>query len=708
MNPLNNKPFTEKYEKIKERWSTLPANKKENQDKMEKLLNKYSLILLTGETGSGKTTQIPKMVLKYLNYEKNVVCTQPRKLASEKVAERVADELDVKLGDEVGFQYRGKSKISKNTKLRFITDGILMMQMFDKESATQYGAIIIDEAHERSIRIDIILYFLRERLKKQMKDPKKYPDIKIIIMSATIDLDLFRNYFKDIPFGELSISGRTYPVSSYYLTKTPSRDYLSLIENVIVSICNPSGKDITDIYSYSPPLRDSNDDILVFLPNITDITNLYKNLDINPLMPEHVAVFRLFSGVNVKEKDLAISPDLYKKGTNFRRKVVLATNIAETSVTINGVVYVIDSGLVINKRYEPKIRADKISKEYASQSSIKQRIGRAGRTQSGISYHIYTKQQFSKFRKYENPDIEFEDFTETYLNFLSILKTTDKVNKVLKGLIQPPEPAFINTSIERLEELKALKKDEITILGETLSKIPANPSISIMMLVGRHYNCYYEMITLGSMMTVSTDVTKWFVIKRDKSGRPIIPPIWKDMSHKYGDHLTFLKIFSTYLKIGKKKDGSREKNLYELRKKWCLDNGVKLNKLLELSKNFRQYKRILDKIDVEKIGMKFIQSGGSKQVYISQKTSENVIKCILYGFFSQIACYKKGQLVTRHFKLPVKTRDTNLKSNKNCIVYTELTIIGNNKFVNVISSTVNNKWLKEIAPEYSKKFLNDI
>jgi pre-mRNA-splicing factor ATP-dependent RNA helicase DHX15/PRP43 len=537
MNPLNNREYTDKYYEIKKQWESLPANKQATQKELQKLFKEHSLILLTGETGSGKTTQVPKMLLEYFKYEKKVVCTQPKTIAAKGVSERVSDELDVKLGKEVGYQYSDVRKLNDDTKLRFITDGILTMQMFKEGSIHEYGGIIIDEAHERSIDIDVILYFLREYLKNRKKDPKKYPEIKIIIMSATIELDLFRNYFKGIPYGEISISGRTFPVEKHFLKKEPTDDYLKTIENILLALCEPKRKNIADLYPTSPDITKDKRDILVFLPSIGDLFNLQKKIEKNDLFGEENAVFLLYSGIPKDKEKLATHETHYKEvNPKHKRKIVLSTNVGETSITINGIGFVIESGLVINKTYNPQIRAYKIEKENIAKSSVKQRIGRAGRTQEGIAFHVYTEKMYDSFISHELPKIEFEDFTRTYLRFAVIQQKITEVNKLLENLIQPPNTTFILSAIERLEELGCIigkeKQKIVTDLAVELDKFPTEPSISTMMVVSKHYKCSREATYLAIIMNINTDITKWFKVEKDKNNKPILPPIWKQVKHK--------------------------------------------------------------------------------------------------------------------------------------------------------------------------------
>ena len=421
-------------------------------------LKKNQIILLIGETGSGKTTQIPKQVLHHFNYEKKVVCTQPRTLAASEVSKRVAVEMDVEVGKEVGYHFRYNNKVNKDlTKLSFITDGILLVKSIVDPELKDYSAVIIDEAHEQSVQIDMILSALKE-----LVISKKRPDLKIIIMSATMDTNLFRSYFKETgaKIGDISISGRTFPVTPVYST-SEVRDYLGESIARIIKICNDP--------------KSLPGDIIVFVTSKTEAEEGKKQLlqsASKNIKKYKIKGFALYSGIRPDEQDYATHIDKYKKmeGGPYERKVVFSTNIAETSVTINGVVYVIDSGMSITTQYLPKIRGLKVVKGFISQASSKQRLGRAGRTQSGIGYLLYTERQFSKFDKHNKAKIITEDITPLLLRLLGTTNDIQKLNKIISNLINPPSIEKVRDSMKTLYRLGAIDKNsKITHLGKAMN-----------------------------------------------------------------------------------------------------------------------------------------------------------------------------------------------------------------------------------------------
>ena len=464
-NPMNDSDYSPEYTNMSKYWSKLPIHKPDSQKNIINILKKHQIILLSAETGSGKTTQVPKFVLNYLNYKGKVVCTQPRKLAVSGTAQRVASELDVKLGEEVGYQFRLERRIKDNTKLIFMTDGILLIQMINDPAISEYNAIIIDEAHERSMNIDLLLLLLKNLLEKKLN-----PKLKIIIMSATADVNKFNNYFKKFNPGIISVSGKTYPIEQNFLKS--SGDYLkSAIEKIV------------DIHK-----NENSGDILVFLPSKSDTEKGCKMLQ----KFEQTDLFctPLYSGINKKIEELAIDGELYKTWNgNYNRKVVLSTPVAETSITINGIVYVIDCGLVNESIYLPEIRANQLKKSNISKANIKQRIGRAGRTQPGVAYHLYSDTEYLTFEDFDMPEFTKSNISQNLLQLLKMLKSMSKIKEFLSKLIDPPAENYINSAESDLINLKAIENDKLTDLGIAMSKFPVDPQIGRMLVFSKLYDC---------------------------------------------------------------------------------------------------------------------------------------------------------------------------------------------------------------------------
>ena len=453
-NFLNDKPYTSNYTKLAEKWSLLPMYAdKSSVKKFFDLLHNCQVILLISGTGSGKTVIVPKFFLKYIktmNLGGKIAITNPKILTTLYNAEYGATTLDVQLGDEVGYKYKGapsKSSSSKS-KLLYCTDGLILATILSGDSIlSEYQGIIIDEAHERHVQIDMLLKLIKDILPIR-------PDFKLIIMSATINATIFRNYFnvKGIKFGEMEVSGESnFPIQQNWLdpkTKINRSNYLELAIDRCLKIINTS----------------ETGDIIIFVPTQNDTINgckLLKNkcpseLKTKQKICDKLYCVEVYSKMKQANKDLAVSKDLYKK-KGYERKIIFATNVAESSITFDGLVYVIDTGYELANYYEASDNSYVISKMFTSQAQVKQRIGRAGRTQAGISYHIYTQNSFNNFKLYPEPNISVVDLTDFVLSFINYAKTVKNMISIIKGLITIPKIEQILYAIHKLHFIKSLK-----------------------------------------------------------------------------------------------------------------------------------------------------------------------------------------------------------------------------------------------------------
>ncbi|KAJ3225657.1 DEAH-box ATP-dependent RNA helicase prp43, partial [Chytriomyces hyalinus] len=378
-NLFNGRPFSQKYRDIMVKRRLLPVHKQRSE--FLELVQNNQILILVGETGSGKTTQIPQFLLYDDMPQRSgmqIACTQPRRVAAMSVAKRVADELDVVLGEEVGYSIRFEDCTSSRTVLKYCTDGMLLREAMNDPLLSRYSGIILDEAHERTLQTDILMGLLKEVCRKR-------PDLRLIVMSATLDAGKFQSYFDDAPL--LVVPGRTFPVDIFY-TPEPERDYLEAAIRTVLQIhtCEDPG------------------DILVFLTGEEEIEDACRKIsgEINHLIsaqPDHVGdlkVVPLYSTLppQMQQKIFEDAPPPRKKGGPPGRKVVVSTNIAETSLTIDGIVYVIDPGFSKQKVYNPRIRVESLLVSPISKASAQQRAGRAGRTRPGKCFRLYTEKAF--------------------------------------------------------------------------------------------------------------------------------------------------------------------------------------------------------------------------------------------------------------------------------------------------------------------------
>lgn len=545
LNPITLEPFSRRYYELQEKVREYPASQPDVKRDLFKLLDETNIILLTGETGSGKTTQVPKLVWEYLDYVDTVICTQPRTLTASRVSERVADELDVEFGRHVGFRFRGSEEergggIFGPAILAYMTEGTFLNNTFkDPTSLSYYGAVIIDEAHDRSIDVDMLLFYIRETLNLTGLRTK------FIIMSATLDKDIFMKYFKDQEIKHYHISGRTFPVESRFLTQSIYHDLIpkgnsglmyAAVSDAVIAIVN-------DILSSSE--KRDNGDILVFIPVIRVLNTLKGKLEkyLDEQNYRNYQVMTLSSATPEEERSKIT--EIVPATT----KIVLSTNIAETGVTINGIYYVIDSGLTFEPSYNMVERKTTLSLKFISQAEAKQRRGRAGRMKPGMCFHLFTTDEYQKFESFRKPEIYRSNFDKYLLRLFFQFKNTlnghQYVKEVLGMLLSPPDKKGIKTTMKYFRELKLiddeLEKDRITDLGECFSGIDLNIDWARVFLTGTAYEIEQEIwIDLISILTLGTNLSPWFTVKE-------IPAEFKNQYlNEYGDLIGLYHIYLDY------------------------------------------------------------------------------------------------------------------------------------------------------------------
>lgn len=397
------------------------------------------IMVFVGETGSGKTTQIPQFVLyddlPHLNGRKQVACTQPRRVAAMSVAKRVADEMDVGLGEEVGYNIRFENNTGPKTILKYMTDGMLLREAMNDHDLDQYSCIILDEAHERTLATDILMGLLKEVAERR-------PNLKIIIMSATLDAQKFQHYFNDAPL--LAVPGRTHPVEIFY-TPEPERDYVEAALRTVLQIhaTEPEG------------------DILLFLTGEEEIEDACRKikLESDELLRETdcgpLSVYALYGSLPPaqQQKIFEPAPPPRTPGGTPGRKVIVSTNIAETSLTIDGIVYVVDPGFSKQKVYNPRIRVESLLVSPISKASAQQRAGRAGRTRPGKCFRLYTEGAFKKeLIEQTYPEILRSNLASTVLE----LKKLGIDDLVHFDFMDPPAPETMMRALEELNYLACL------------------------------------------------------------------------------------------------------------------------------------------------------------------------------------------------------------------------------------------------------------
>jgi ATP-dependent helicase HrpA len=429
-------------------------------------LDAHQVVIVAGATGSGKTTQLPKLALEMgRGGKRQIGVTQPRRIAATSVAARVAKELDCELGQEVGYQIRFEDRTCQNTWVKFMTDGILLAEIQGDRLLSGYDTLIIDEAHERSLTIDFLLGFLADLLPRR-------PDLKLVISSATIETERFSAFFGGAPV--IQVEGRTFPVDVLY--EPPAED-VDLAEAVAAAVEN-----ITSL--------DPRGDILVFLPGEREIRESEHALAARHL--RHTQVQPLYARLSAAEqaKVFASIP---------QRRVILATNVAETSLTIPGIVYVIDTGVARLSRYDARTGTTRLQIEAVSQASADQRKGRCGRVRDGICVRLFDEQSFAARPAFTDPEMKRTGLAGVILRMKS-LRLGDVEDF---RFLDPPHSRAISEGYRVLQELGALDEERaLTPLGENLARLPVDPRIGRMILAGAEQGCLGEVLALAAGLTI--------------------------------------------------------------------------------------------------------------------------------------------------------------------------------------------------------------
>ena len=480
----------------------------QKREDVARAIAENQVVIVCGETGSGKTTQLPKICLTLGRGVSGVIGhTQPRRVAARSVAARIAFELKTELGGAVGYKVRFHDKVSPDSSIKLMTDGILLAEIHSDPLLKSYDTLIIDEAHERSLNIDFLLGYLKRLLPRR-------PDLKLIITSATLDADRFARHFG----AELvEVSGRSYPVEIRYRALQENEE--GSVEDVPQAVSSAMDELATG------GLRG---DVLVFLPGEREIRDTAEAL--RKHHPKGIEILPLFSRLSVAEQDRVFK-------TGAQRRVVLATNVAETSLTVPNIGYVIDSGLARVNRYSIRQKVEQLHIEKISRASANQRAGRCGRVMSGVCIRLYEEADFLQRTEYTDPEI-FRVSLATAILRMSALELGE-VSEF--PFIEPPTPRMVADGYQLLAELGAIDETrQLTNLGRELAKLPLDPKIARLLLAGRQYLCLTEILVIASALSV-----------QDPRERPLERQQAADTAHKRfaderSDFLAYLKLWAWF------------------------------------------------------------------------------------------------------------------------------------------------------------------
>ena len=552
------------------------------------------ILVLVGETGSGKTTQIPQFLLfddlPHFQHQM-VACTQPRRVAAMSVAQRVANEMDVTLGEEVGYSIRFEDVTSQKTILKYMTDGMLLREAMNDHNLSRYGVLILDEAHERTLATDILMGLLKEVALRR-------PDLKIIIMSATLDAQKFQKYFNHAPL--LAVPGRTHPVEIFY-TPEPERDYVEAALRTVLQIhaTEPEG------------------DILLFLTGEEEIEDAARkiSLEADEMIREADAgplkVYSLYGTLPPAQQQRIFepAPPARKPGGRPGRKCIVSTNIAETSLTIDGIVYVVDPGFSKQKVYNPRIRVESLLVSPISKASAQQRAGRAGRTRPGKCFRLYTEGAFKKeLIEQTHPEILRSNLASTVLE----LKKLGIDDLVHFDLMDPPAPETMMRALEELNYLACLDDEgELTVMGKLASEFPLDPSLAVMLISSPEFYCSNEILSLTALLSTPQ------IFNRPTNARKRADQMKALFAHPDGDHLTMLNVYHAFKGAAAQEDP----------KAWCHEHFLSLRSLQSADNVRAQLRRIMETHELKLVSTPF----EDKKYY------ENIRRALVAGFFMQVA-----------------------------------------------------------------------
>ncbi|HFQ5016205.1 TPA: ATP-dependent RNA helicase HrpA [Vibrio vulnificus] len=499
----------------------LPVSQK--KDDIADAIAHHQVVIVAGETGSGKTTQLPKICAELGRGKFGLIGhTQPRRLAARSVANRIAEEMETQLGDFVGYKVRFNDQISDNTQIKLMTDGILLAEIQHDRFLNQYDTIIIDEAHERSLNIDFILGYLKELLPRR-------PDLKVIITSATIDPERFSNHFGGAPI--IEVSGRTYPVETRYRPlggeTEDDRDQLEGIFDAVDELCDEGLGDILIFMNGEREIRDTADALAKRKLKDTEIVPLYARLSAG----EQNKIFQPHTG----------------------RRIVLATNVAETSLTVPGIKYVIDPGTARISRYSYRTKVQRLPIEPVSQASANQRKGRCGRVQEGICIRLYSEDDFNSRPEFTDPEILRTNLASVILQMTALgLGDIEAF-----PFVEAPDKRNILDGVRLLEELGAINsnakdpKKRLTAVGKQLARLPIDPRLARMVLEAPRFGCLKEVMIIAAALSIQDPR------ERPSDKQQSADDKHRRFYHEDSDFLTFVNLWNHIQKQQKALSGNQ-------------------------------------------------------------------------------------------------------------------------------------------------------
>ena len=647
----------------------LPVSQR--REEISDAIRDNQVVIVAGETGSGKTTQLPKILLE-LGRE-SIGHTQPRRIAARTIAERIAEELGQELGGVVGYQVRFTDRVGKDTKVKLMTDGILLAEIHRDRDLRRYDTIIIDEAHERSLTVDFLLGYLKQLLPRR-------PDLKVIITSATIDPVSFSKHFDGAPI--IEVSGRTFPVEIRYRPLVPdAADPAAKDDDDEFAARGGRGdrtgttasEDLDPIDGINAALdelaRESMGDVLVFLSGEAEIRDTEDALRGRNL--PHTEVLPLYGRLSAADQHRVFRPSA-APGT--RRRIILATNVAETSLTVPGIRYVIDAGLARISRYSVRAKVQRLPIEAISQASANQRSGRSGRTSAGIAIRLYSEQDFGRRPEYTEPEILRTNLAAVILQMISL----GLGDIAAFPFLQPPDSRGIKDGLDLLRELTAVTSDhQITKVGRQLAQLPIDPRLGRMVVESRQHGTTREVMAIVAGLSI-----------QDPRERPLERRAQADQQHARftdptSDFLTLLNLWN-YLK---EKEGELSSSAF---RRLCKAEYLNYLRIREWGDVYRQLQRMATPLQLS-INDPSVNPSG-------------IHKSLLAGLLSQIGIkdrQKKDYVGARQVRFLIFPGSALAKKQPDAVMSAEL--VETSRLFARVSAAIDPAWAEPLAGDLAKR-----
>ncbi|KMQ48031.1 ATP dependent RNA helicase [Trichophyton rubrum] len=616
-------------------------------------IEKYPVVVLVGETGSGKTTRLPQFLDQagWCGGGKQIAITQPRRVAVTSVAARVAGETGCQLGQEVGYSIRFEDVTSASTRIKFVTDGLLLREALVDPLLSRYSVIMVDEAHERSVSTDVLLGVLK-------KIRKRRPELRIVVSSATLKAEDYMQFFAGQGAAEdnetariITLDGKMYPVDCLYL-ESPAEDY---VERAI--------KTVFDIHATEPE-----GDILLFLTGREEIVSVTQQISeqaaLLPQKAQALLPVPLYAGLTADQQLSAFEP-----APENTRKVIVSTNVAEASVTIEGIVYVVDCGFSKLRAYDPSTGIEKLTTVPISKASATQRAGRAGRTRPGKCFRLYTEQSFLSLPQETTPEIQRANLAPIILQLKSL-----GIDNVVRFdyISSPPSELFVRafqllSSLGAIDDYAKLTKP----LGIQMAELPVNPMMAKVLLSSTKFGCLDEILSIAAMTTLQDSI--WFN-QDEKRG---ISPSIRQFAVEEGDHLTYLNIYQAFVTKGRKEA------------KWCRDQSLIHKSMM---------KAVSIRVQLENHLKRF----GIDMARRQAATTEQIQRCLTTGFFAHAAKMQPdGTFRSITGGITLHAHPSSLMFNRKAewVIFNEILQTGTKSFIRDVTK-IEKAWLSEYAPEY--------